>query len=124
MRQITLTLSRTPGDNISYRCTNHGLCYSFAKYFCLQLGFVEFSLRIWIVVFFSFISLSPVGLFCECCRMSLLLFLEIDPSLQNDQFTLKLSPVRFSTFSRHFHARIITNLIKFLLNVNVTPPTI
>ena len=44
----------------------------FTKYFCLQLRFVEFSLRIWIVVFLSSIYLSPVGLFCECCRMSLL----------------------------------------------------
>ena len=35
--------------------------------FCLLLGFVERSLRIWIVVLF--IHLSTVGMFCECCRM-------------------------------------------------------
>ena len=37
-----------------------------------QLGFVELSPGIWIAVFLIFIYLSPVSLFCECCKMSLL----------------------------------------------------
>ena len=35
----------------------------------LLLRFVEFYFRIWIVVISSFYHLSPVGLFCGCCRI-------------------------------------------------------
>ena len=60
--------------SINYRCTIHSLHYKFAWYFCLQLGFVRFSNRIWIVIFLSFICLSLVDLFRECWKMSLLWF--------------------------------------------------
>ena len=43
--------------SINYRCTMHRLCYQFAKHFCMQLGFVEVSLRIWIEVIFLVLSI-------------------------------------------------------------------
>ena len=38
----------------------------------LDMSSLQFCFMIWIVVFWNFNHLSPVGLFCECCRMSLL----------------------------------------------------
>ena len=67
MKQITLTLSGALGISVPFIP-----CVIYSLLFVLQLGFVGFSFRIWSVVFFSLSHLSPVGLFCECCRMSLL----------------------------------------------------
>ena len=55
---------------ISYQCTICSVCYKFTQYFCILLGFVVFYFKMWIAVFWRFILLSPVCLFCECCRMS------------------------------------------------------
>ena len=40
----------------------------------LELSNFQFYFMIWIVVFQNFNHLSPVRIFCECCRMSLLWF--------------------------------------------------
>ena len=71
--------------------TIHNLCYQFAKYFCLQLGSVELSVTIWTVVFFIFMYLSPVSLFCARCRMSQLWFVKILDFTTRFNFDISLS---------------------------------
>ena len=64
VRQIKLSLSLAPGDS--------GVPFIVCVINSLSIfEFVEFYVRIWIVVFFSFISLCLVRLLCECCRVSL-----------------------------------------------------
>ena len=65
--------------SISYRCTIHSLLL--IRPVLLPITWIcriqYFYFIIWIVVFYSFNYLSPVGLFYECCSMSLLCFIHI-----------------------------------------------
>ena len=67
-----LTLSRAPDDCIDVLFIAYviNLPCTFTHY--LELSNFQFYFMIWIVIFYNFKHLSPVGLFCECCRMSLL----------------------------------------------------
>ena len=56
----------------------------------LDMSSLQFCFMIWIVVFFNFNHLSPVGLFCECCRMSLLWLTESIQAFCTNEYVKKL----------------------------------